>query len=372
MTESYNLSWQQFVEHLRHLSQQLYQEGHYSDITLVSDDQTHFKAHKFVLSACSPVFKKIIDNSPSQHPLIYLRGIQSYELVSILQFMYLGEGRCDLERMDEFLKVAKDLEVKEISGGVEIQNDAEYTVDNEDSTDVVVDAGEEIEKVAEAITDAAEEHEAETPSLINAEQDTTKPKDLFSDNTSLQCPECGVVFTKRLYMFRHYKRKHEDIRYSCSQCDYKTKTKQHLIIHTESQHEGIKYPCSYCDHQATRKNHLKSHVQAKHSNIIQKNLDGKLVEGKQFDAGKTGVELNQENTNAKKSNKSEDKSKNPLFVKCTDCEGIFASRRLMLKHHEARHDVNLSELIMSCDHCDYQTKWISNFHRHKRTHSVAI
>merc|ERR1719219_1282991 len=125
MAENYNFSWQQFLEHLRHLSQQLYHEGEYSDVTLVSDDQTQFKAHKFVLSACSPVFKKIIDNNPSQHPLIYLRGIQSYEIESILQFMYLGEGRFYYERMGEFLKVAKDLEVKEISKGVEMQNGEE-------------------------------------------------------------------------------------------------------------------------------------------------------------------------------------------------------------------------------------------------------
>ena len=50
--------------------------------------------------------------------LIYLRGIQSYEMESILQFMYLGEGRLFYERMGEFIKVAKELEVK----GVEIPN----------------------------------------------------------------------------------------------------------------------------------------------------------------------------------------------------------------------------------------------------------
>ena len=66
---------------------ELYVEGRYADVTLVSDDQTQFKAHKIVLSACSPVFKKIIDSNPSQHPLIYLRGVQSYEVESILQFM---------------------------------------------------------------------------------------------------------------------------------------------------------------------------------------------------------------------------------------------------------------------------------------------
>ena len=46
------------------------------DVTLVSNYQTQFKVHKIVLS---PVFKKIIDSSPSQHPLIYMRGVQSYD-----------------------------------------------------------------------------------------------------------------------------------------------------------------------------------------------------------------------------------------------------------------------------------------------------
>merc|ERR1712072_1239609 len=103
----------------------LYEEGKHSDVTLVCDDQTQFKAHKIILSACSPVFRRIIDNNPSQHPLIYLRGIQSYEMESILQFMYLGEARFYYERMGEFIKVAKDLEVKDISKGVEIPNEKE-------------------------------------------------------------------------------------------------------------------------------------------------------------------------------------------------------------------------------------------------------
>ena len=115
MADKYTLNWHTFSEHLNLMFKDLYKEGRYSDVTLVSDDQTQFKAHKIVLSACSPVFKKIIDSNPSQHPLIYLRGIQGYEMESILQFMYLGEGKFYQERMGEFIKVAKDLEVKDIS-----------------------------------------------------------------------------------------------------------------------------------------------------------------------------------------------------------------------------------------------------------------
>ena len=111
MAEKYTLKWHTFSDHLQLMFKDLYEEGKHSDVTLVCDDQTQFKAHKIVLSACSPVFKKIIDNNPSQHPLIYLRGIQSYELESILQFMYLGEARCFRDRMGEFLQVVKDLEV---------------------------------------------------------------------------------------------------------------------------------------------------------------------------------------------------------------------------------------------------------------------
>ena len=125
MAEKYTLNWHTFTDHLQLMFKDLYEEGKHSDVTLVCDDQTQFKAHKIVLRACSPVFKKIIDNNPSQHPLIYLRGIQSYEMESILQFMYLGEGRFYYERMGEFIKVAKDLEVKEISKGVEMQNEEE-------------------------------------------------------------------------------------------------------------------------------------------------------------------------------------------------------------------------------------------------------
>ena len=80
MAEKYTLNWNSFTDHLQLMFKDLYEEGKHSDVTLVCDDQTQFKAHKVVLSAWSPIIKKIIDTNPSQHPLIYLRGIESYEM----------------------------------------------------------------------------------------------------------------------------------------------------------------------------------------------------------------------------------------------------------------------------------------------------
>ena len=59
MAEKYTFNWDTFSEHINLMFKDLYQEAKHSDVTLVSDDQTQFKAHKIVLSACSPVFKKI-------------------------------------------------------------------------------------------------------------------------------------------------------------------------------------------------------------------------------------------------------------------------------------------------------------------------
>jgi len=76
-----------------------------------------FKAHKMVLSACSSVVKSIIDDLPiSNDSEIYLKGIHHQDMESILEFMYLGVATFYQERMNEFLNVANNLEIKEIHG----------------------------------------------------------------------------------------------------------------------------------------------------------------------------------------------------------------------------------------------------------------
>ena len=209
MAEKYTLNWHTFTDHLQLMFKDLYEEEKHSDVTLVCDDQTQFKAHKIVLRACSPVFKKIIDNNPSQHPLIYLRGIQSYEMESILQFMYLGEGKFYYERKGEFIKVAKDLEVKEISKGVDMQNEEEAVI--------MEDIEEETGEVYESETSSADQTKLRKPW-----------SQISNDSKSIECPECGAVFTQKGSMVKHYRSKHEGIKYPCNQCDYKAKQKGNL------------------------------------------------------------------------------------------------------------------------------------------------
>ena len=86
----------------------------FSDVTLVTEDKRQIKANISILCASSSVFKDILKKEKNSSTLMYLRGIQYSELESIMQFIYLGEATFYEERMDEFLAVAKSLEIKEL------------------------------------------------------------------------------------------------------------------------------------------------------------------------------------------------------------------------------------------------------------------
>ena len=76
-----------------------------SDVTIVCEDKTRYKVHKFVLNACSPVFQSIIDNLPeNEGSVVYLRGVFSQEMKSIIQFMYLGQATFYQNRMNVRMK----------------------------------------------------------------------------------------------------------------------------------------------------------------------------------------------------------------------------------------------------------------------------
>merc|ERR1711955_120003 len=113
MEEKINLTWQNFSTHQQDLFRNLLETHEFTDVTLISDDQHQYRVHKFILSACSTAFGKILTSNPLNSS-IYLRGIHHEELETLLQFIYLGEAYFCHERMNEFLNVAKELDIKGI------------------------------------------------------------------------------------------------------------------------------------------------------------------------------------------------------------------------------------------------------------------
>ena len=85
--EKYTLQCHSFSDHLRGALSEMMISSEFSDVTLVTDDKQQIKAHRNILSACSPHFKKILQLDSNANPVIYLRGIQHSEIESIMQFI---------------------------------------------------------------------------------------------------------------------------------------------------------------------------------------------------------------------------------------------------------------------------------------------
>ena len=236
--EKFTLTWHSYASHFKEVLGNLFDTGESSDVTLVCDDQVKFKAHKFILKSCSPVFESILNETNDSKSLVYLRGVNQLELKPILSFIYSGQASFHKERMKEFLKIGKELQIKEIK---EMPEEDEMADNGED----VVDKTQQdliLEEVAMDDTDV--------PSY------------------SSQYPPCNSVFKHRSALLKHVRNIHEGVSYPCKQCDYKAKHQSNLKKHMKSVHEGMKYPCGQCVYKATRPDRLKIHIESVHEGVI--------------------------------------------------------------------------------------------------------
>ncbi|XP_059488328.1 transcription factor SOX-30-like [Neocloeon triangulifer] len=81
------------------------------DVTL-SCQGSHFRAHRVVLSACSPYFQDIFNNHNTPHPIVILNNMSSAHVKALLDFMYKGEIRVVQTELEGFLQIAEALQVK--------------------------------------------------------------------------------------------------------------------------------------------------------------------------------------------------------------------------------------------------------------------
>jgi len=109
--EKFCLHWNDFEKNISEAFKDLQNDDDLFDVTLACDDE-QIKAHKLILSACSPFFRNIFKRNPHQHPLVYLKGVKYADLQCVLAFMYQGEVSVAQENLNCFLAVAEELRVK--------------------------------------------------------------------------------------------------------------------------------------------------------------------------------------------------------------------------------------------------------------------
>lgn len=106
------LRWNNYQTNLTCSFDQLLQSELLVDVTLACADGQFMKAHRMVLSACSPYFQTLFSDNPCKHPIVILKDIGWSELKAVVEFMYKGEINVCQEQIEPLLKVAESLKIR--------------------------------------------------------------------------------------------------------------------------------------------------------------------------------------------------------------------------------------------------------------------
>ncbi|XP_055837247.1 longitudinals lacking protein, isoforms H/M/V isoform X4 [Episyrphus balteatus] len=84
------------------------------DCTLAAEGK-FLKAHKVVLSACSPYFATLLSEQYDKHPIFILKDVKYQELRAMMDYMYRGEVNISQDQLAALLKAAESLQIKGLS-----------------------------------------------------------------------------------------------------------------------------------------------------------------------------------------------------------------------------------------------------------------
>lgn len=252
--------------HMSEMLQRVLQPECFSaDVTLVCDDERTLKAHRIVLSAVSPVLKRLLNEDVSKSSVVFLKDFKYQEMDTLLDFLYLGSTQLDLARMNEFLNLAETLSITAIGKSLGIdctKTDVDGPIKDGDIGGRKRNSENEKSLNSLDTSEVDKIHETDSKDLTN-KQTIDEPKTKMK-----QCPECDDFFPSMLYMVKHYNSVHKaPAKLLCNQCAYQTTTKARLSTHIQTEHEGVKFNCNQCSNQLSSIWHLKRHVKEVHRNI---------------------------------------------------------------------------------------------------------
>ncbi|GBP14205.1 Broad-complex core protein isoform 6 [Eumeta japonica] len=115
MADQFCLRWNNFQTNIVTALDSLKCSEDLVDVTLTCEGK-NIKAHKVILSACSPYFRNVFKENPCQHPVIILKDVQADDIVSLLSYMYQGEVFIEESKLSSFLHTAALLQVKGLTG----------------------------------------------------------------------------------------------------------------------------------------------------------------------------------------------------------------------------------------------------------------
>lgn len=214
------------------------------------------------------------------------------------------------------------------------------------------------------------EHSEENYSPKN----TNKRKYKFKVQRTLDCPQCKVIFEKRVELKQHIKTHHpsENLIFSCEQCKYKCRRLVNLENHMLNIHQIKDILCPHCGENCPDGKSYRKHVRSKHRKKEKRKKAAKIQStmcslcAKVFDLASSlsnhmrTAHVDEDNLWScehcgKKSNTKRHHNNHVLLhlppnFSCTNCDQKFHTKSYLMKHIRNMHTEH-SEKKFNCDEC---------------------
>ena len=257
MSEKLCLQWYDFKDNVNSAFKKLREDKEFTDVTLACEYGQQMEAHKVILASSSPFFENILRKNKHPHPLIYLKGFQSQDFVSILDFLYFGEAKVYQEDLDSFLAIAEEIQVKGLTGQVSSEIFAEQEKPKHP----------EPVSISQESTNPGKDHipyaKAESTTLCKAfviqNQSGTDLQALDEKLKSMM--ERGQKMIPSGKQANGTPR--QTISWICKVCG-KEGFSNHIRDHIEIKHLEVSFSCDHCDKTLSSRDSIRKHKRVYH------------------------------------------------------------------------------------------------------------
>ena len=241
-SEKFHHKWDDFSENMRSTLKDDITLLDFTDVTLVCEDGTQIEAHKLVLATGSILLRNILRLKKGPSSIMYMRGMKSKELTSVVEYLYHGEVYVDQEDLNDFLSIARELQVKGLSGLEESEFGDQPKINKNINmiglpTKIKTEPFEEDFKLSVNVNGVNLSDSKDIEHKLYEMIDTT--------GKNWTCKICGK------------EARGEDVRIR----------NRNLKRHTQVHLTGISYPCNQCGKKYRHKHKLKCHMVKYHSTL---------------------------------------------------------------------------------------------------------
>ena len=258
ISEKFCVRWNDFQENVNTAFRDWRKDYDFTDVTLACEDGHQVEAHRIILSASSPFFQKLLKRNKHAHPLIYMRGVTSENLIAIVDFLYYGEVGIFQENLDTFLSIAEELQLKGLDSKDEGESPAAQFENPLDANAGTQKKNETFE--AKIIT----QNNIFIPQyyskdLIKSSMALSLSMNEFSGDMNELDSKIDTMMGRGETMMSNGPNRMSKV-YVCQVCG-KEATRTNIKDHIEANHlEGITSPCSLCEKTFRSRGSLRHHM----------------------------------------------------------------------------------------------------------------